>query len=225
MEKNLLLLLLFYLISIIFVNSSPTFDITKLKASQETDQIMLVIPYTYTGYSARFYFYIKKEDGNWHEVINSDAHIGKNGLGKTREGDIKTPVGKFNFTKYFGIYDNPGTKMDYLKVNDSIWWNCDSASDEYNIMVNTDYYKKDFDKNESEHIIKYNPGYEYVMSINYNPERTKKKGCAIFLHCYTKNPYSGGCVALPRENMKKVMKLTNGKSLIIIDELKNIYNY
>ena len=216
---------LFYIINNNFVNSSPTFDVTKLKTSSETDQIMIVIPYSYTSSQGRFYYYVKKDDGKWHEIINTECHIGANGLGKEKEGDNKTPIGKFTFSSFFGINENPGTKMPYLQVNDSIWWNCDSNSTGYNTMINKEYYTDDFDEDESEHIIKYNPGYEYIMNINYNPDRIPRKGCAIFLHCFTKNFYTGGCVAISKENMKKVIMTANEKSVIIIDELKNIYNY
>ena len=225
MKKIFFFIFITHIINQYFVNSSPTFDVTKLKASLETDQIMIVIPYSYTSQQGRFYYYIKKEDGKWHEIINTESHIGANGLGKEKEGDNKTPVGKFTFSSFFGIYDNPGTKMPYIHVNDSIWWNCDSNSPDYNLMINTDYYTKEFDKDESEHIIQYNPGYEYIMNINYNPDRTPRKGCAIFLHCFTNNPYTGGCVAISKENMKRVITTANEKSIIIIDELKNIYNY
>ena len=98
--KFILLIIYFtFIINLSGVNLSPTFDITKLKTSLETDQIMLVIPYSYTSNLARFYYYVKKEDGKWHEILNSDAHIRYNGLGK-KEGDPKTPIGKFNFTLF-----------------------------------------------------------------------------------------------------------------------------
>ena len=225
MKRLFFIIYIFYFINQTFINSSPTFDVSKLKASQETDQIMLVIPHSYSSMSGRFYYYIKKEDGIWHEVINTESRIGRNGLGKQKEGDYKTPIGKFSFTHYFGIADDPGTKMPYLKVNDSIWWNCDSNSDGYNTMINTEYYKESFDQDESEHIIDYTLAYVYSMSLNYNPDRIKRKGCAIFLHCFTKNPYTAGCIAISEENMRKVISLANEKSIIIIDELKNIYNY
>ena len=225
MKKLLLFIFILSIINKYFVNLSPTFDVTKLKVSKETDQIMIVIPYSYTSYQGRFYYYIKSEEGKWNEIINTESHIGENGLGKQIEGDKKTPVGKFSFSSFFGINDNPGTKLPYIQVNDSIWWNCDSNSSDYNTMINTDYYTKDFVRNESEHIIEINPGYEYIMNINYNPDRTSRKGCAIFLHCFTEKPYTGGCVAVNKENMKKIITTANEKSIIIIDELKNIYNY
>ena len=218
-------LIYIYIINQYLINSSPTFDVSKLKTSKETDQIMIVIPYSYSSHYARFYYYIKKEDGKWHEIINIESHIGRGGLGKEKEGDHKTPIGKFNFTKYFGIADDPGTKMPYLKVNDLIWWNCDSNSKEYNSMVNTDYYKEEFSHKESEHIIDYKKAYVYSMNINYNAERIGGKGCAIFLHCFTDNDFTEGCVAIPEKEMKKVMTNVNENAIIIIDELKNIYNY
>ena len=55
MKKIFFFILIIYIINQYFVNSSPTFDVTKLKASLETDQIMIVIPYSYTSQQGRFY--------------------------------------------------------------------------------------------------------------------------------------------------------------------------
>ena len=205
--------------------SNPTFDVSKLKVSSETDQIILVVSDDYSSYSAKFYYYIKNSEGKWDELIKCDAHIGKNGLGKEKEGDSKTPVGKFKFNFYFGIQDNPGTKMPYLKVKPTHWWNCDSSKKEYNTMIDTEEYGEDFDKKESENIIKYDLAYAYAMNISYNEERISAKGSAIFLHCFTLKPYSFGCVAIPKEDMIKALINVNEKCVIIIDERKNIYSY
>ena len=42
--------------------SNPTFDVSKLKVSLETDQIMLVVSDDYSSYSAKFYYYIKNSE-------------------------------------------------------------------------------------------------------------------------------------------------------------------
>ena len=34
----------------------------------------------------------KQSDGSWHMIMTSPGFIGKNGLGKTKEGDAKTPT-------------------------------------------------------------------------------------------------------------------------------------
>ena len=149
-------------------NINNFYDISKLKSSLETDQIMLVVCESSSSYSAKFYYYIKNQNQKWDEIINSDAHIGKNGLGKEREGDCKTPRGKYKFTAYFGLVDNPGTKMPYIKLNESHWWNCDSSKKEYNTLINIDEYGHDFDKNASEHMSEHDLAYVYGMNINYN---------------------------------------------------------
>ena len=216
--------LLLILISIISLSKKiNTFDVSKLKISSTTDQIMIVTGKYDTSY-ANFYYYIKNSNGNWEEYLKTEAHIGKNGLGKTKEGDYKTPIGKFKFTRYFGVAENPGTNVPYIKLDDSMYWDCDSKSTRYNQMVYTDYYN-DFDKSVSEHLITETVAYKYAMNINYNEEGVPYKGSAIFLHCFTKNPYTAGCVALNEESMINVYKKINENCVIIIDSEENISNY
>ena len=223
MNKSILLFSLINLFALMFVNSSPAFDVSKLKVAEETDNIMIVVPLSYESFSAYFYYYIKEGD-KWKEIMSTEARIGLNGLGKEREGDKRTPIGKFIFNCYFGIKDNPGTTLPYVKITESMYWNGDSNSDKYNLLVDYNNYTN-FDTYESEHLIEVNPGYEYAMNMNYNEERTPYKGAGIFLHCYTERIYTAGCVALPEEDMKTVLTKANKKSVIIIDVLKNIENY
>ena len=77
-------------------------------------------------------------------------HISK-GLGKEKEGDKKTPVGIYQFNEYFGIYDNPGTELPYIKVNKSHYWDGDNNSDRYNQLVNIETYTN-FNVKKSEHL-------------------------------------------------------------------------
>ena len=221
--KKIFNLILYYLINIILINSRPAYDVSKLKISKTTDQIMLVIPPSLQTSLAKFYFYIKI--GNkWKEYIKSEAHIGKNGLGKQRERDLKTPRGSFKFTKYFGVAENPGTQVPYVKLNDYHYWNCDSNSNRYNQFVDSREYSG-FNKGVSEHLINERTAYKYAMNINYNEKGVAKKGSAIFLHCYTKSPYTAGCVALPESNMLKAIRKVNKNCVIIIDLIQNIKNY
>lgn len=222
MKQSFFLISLTFSLKFIFMNSL-TYDISKLKLSKTTDQIMLVIPSNPRSSSAKFLFYVKK--GNeWNEYINSEAHIGKNGLGKQKEGDLKTPIGSFKFTKYFGVADNPGTKLPYVKLNEYHYWDGDSNSKKYNQFVDSREYN-DFDKKASEHLISYKTAYKYAMNLNYNEKGEPHKGSAIFLHCYTNNPFTGGCIALPEKNMLKVMKKVNKNCRIVIDLVQNLHKY
>ena len=221
MRQIFILIIFSFLLKIIFTVNE--FDVSKLKIASETDQIMIVVPEEKDSYFATFYYYVKKNK-KWEEFLVSEAHIGKNGLGKEKEGDGKTPIGVFKFNKYFGIADDPGTKLPYIKLNDSLYWDGDSDSKYYNQMVNIETYQ-DFDKAQSEHLIEEDLAYQYAMNINYNEEGIPKKGSAIFLHCYSNKPYTGGCVALPELNMIEVIKKASQNARIIIDYKENIYNY
>ena len=222
MRQSLFLLSVIFSLKLIFINSL-TYDVSTLKLAKTTDQIMLVIPPNPRTSSATFLFYVKS--GNtWKEYIKSEAHIGRNGLGKQKEGDNKTPIGAFKFTKYFGVADNPGTKLPYVKLNEYHYWDGDSNSKRYNQFVDTREYNE-FNKQASEHLYTYKKAYKYAMNISYNEKGVPHKGSAIFLHCYTNNPYTGGCVALPENNMLKVMKKVNKNCRIIIDLVQNIHKY
>ena len=200
-------------------------DISKFKVASNTDQIMLVIPETTTSHQAKFYYYIKNKNTNkWEEFLVTDCNIGKAGLGKQIEGDMKTPTGVYQFDTYFGIYPNPGTNLPYIQLNESLYWDCDNNSPKYNQLVNIETYK-DFDTKVSEHLSEVNPGYEYGININYNKECEKKKGSGIFLHCYTERDYTAGCVAIKRELLAEILKKLNEKCYIIIDLYDNMKKY
>ena len=222
----------FFIICLLFVYSfslSPQFsdeneiDVSKFKVASSTDQIIVVIPPYYTSTDAMLYFYIKK-DNKWNLHTRTEAYIGKNGLGKEREGDNKTPIGVYQFNRYFGIEDNPGTNLPYVKVNESHYWDGDSNSSRYNTLVNNETYK-DFNASDSEHLIEYNPGYEYALNIDYNKEQTPKKGAGIFLHCFTDRQHTAGCVAINKEKLKNIYKEVNENCYIIINTKENMTQY
>ena len=223
MNKKFLLIFLLYSFNFNIINSSLSIDISNLKIAKNTDQLLFVIPKSYDSHFANFYYFIKK--GNeWELIIEAEAYIGKNGLGKTIEGDYKTPVGAFIFNKYFGIEDNPGAQLPYIKLNESLYWDCDSNSEKYNQMVNIETYS-DFNKKDSEFLIEKTAAYKYAMNINYNEMGIPHKGSAIFLHCFTKNNFTAGCISISEENMIKVFQNINKYAVIIIDVFENISKY
>ena len=68
---------------------------------------------------------------NGKVLFTTDVHVGKNGLGKTGEGDGKTPVGTLRPLTAFGIKPNPGTAMPYLDVTPTTFA-CDEDCEYYN---------------------------------------------------------------------------------------------
>lgn len=103
----------------------------------------------------------------------------------------KTPFGVYKFKKAFGIANNPGCAIPYLKVNNSTYWSGDVANGmHYNEMVDLNDYPN-LNMTNSEHIIEYENQYHYCLNINFNENGTPEKGSAIFLHCFgPEKPYT-----------------------------------
>lgn len=160
------------------------------------------------------------EDGNLIKEINH-VEIGKNGASEhIHESSVQTPLGMFDLGIAFGTHDL-NIDYPYIKTTENLYWVDDVDSKYYNklislkdkietynypYIINAD--KKEFQS--AEHLIDYPKQYEYAVYIEYNVNGEKYengigKGSAIFLHCLGDKGYTGGCVAIPREDMVQVL--------------------
>ena len=202
--------------------SLPSADqVAGLACARDASQLVLVGG---TGGSDALFAVYAKTGGSWQKVLACKARIGKNGLGKTKEGDAKTPVGVFHFTKAFGIAPDPGCAMPYTQVDDSHYWVGDSASPLYNQFAST-RDAAGFDLKESEHIVEYVQPYQYCLNISYNEEGKPGLGSAIFLHCFGTKPYTGGCVAIPEADMKRFLTLVKPDCRIAIAAIGDLAKF
>lgn len=166
----------------------------------------------------------KETKESWRLVLETEALIGKNGLGKTKEGDGKTPVGAFKFTHCFGSMKNPGTKMKYTQVDESHYWVDDSRSKYYNQFISMDEVRQDW--KSAEHIVAYGECYRYVLATSYNVEQIPGKGSAVFLHCTSEEAEAtAGCIAVPEMYMKKIVMCVEPQCVLVIDVVENILSY
>lgn len=198
-------------------NASPSW-VSDLDIAQSASQMILV---SASGSTATVTMHTKSS-GTWTQILSTSGYIGKNGLGKTKEGDGKTPVGVYHFTKAFGVNSNPGTSLSYTQVDSSYYWVDDSDSKYYNQFVSTNSVTKDWDS--AEQITAYPTAYAYVLALDYNSSCTAGKGSAIFLHCSTGNA-TAGCISIPTSDMVTVMKNVTSGCVIVIDSSSNIKNY
>lgn len=170
--------------------------------------------------NAELYFYEQTKQGTWSLNFSCLGQIGKNGIGKEREGDLKTPRGFFSPLFAFGIADNPGTQLPYKKVNASLYWVDDSRSKYYNRMVSVKEIEKDW--KHAEDLIKEWDSYQYAIVLDYNHRCVPEAGSAIFIHCL---PTKGaGCIAIEEAFMKKLLKRANTSMIIAIFESNLCYN-
>ena len=159
----------------------------------------------------------------WTEILSTTAMLGKNGLGKEKEGDNKTPLGVFKMNTPFGIKDAlPGFPANYLKVGKNHYWCGDSDSELYNRMADASG-SVSFSKSESEHLTDYAGYYDYCIDTGYNPEGTPHKGSALFLHCVVRGQTTHGCIAIPEADMIETLKhYREGRTYIAIYDRENL---
>ncbi len=165
-------------------------------------------------------------DGNWKQILSTPGYVGKNGLCADEahaEGCGQTPMGVYKFNKAFGIADDPGCAMDYVKVTDDTYWSGDDREGmHYNEMVSFKEFP-DLNMDNSEHIIDYDYQYQYCLNISFNEDGTAGRGSAIFLHCLGPyKPYTGGCVAVPENIMKLIMQKVDPECEVVIGTLESL---
>lgn len=196
--------------------------VTKLPEADTAKQLFVVA--AYEGTTAWISMHEKDKSGKWQMIMSTPGFIGKNGLGKTKEGDGMTPVGTFSFNRAFGNSSDPGvTAFEYVKADSNTYWSGDVREGmHYNELVSLKDYP-DLDKKESERIVDYPIHYQYCLNISYNAKGEPGKGSAIFLHVFgDRKPYTGGCVAIPLDMMRFVMKNVVKNCVVIIDSLENL---
>ena len=154
-----------------------------------------------------------------------DVWIGKNGV-STFDDAVefyeKTPLGLFDLGVSFGTHDL-NIDYPYIKMDDDSYWVDDYKSIHYNYFVeigeDVDNFGypyivslKEKDFASAEHLMDYMQQYEYAIFIEYNANGQineegigNNKGSAIFLHCHGNKGYTGGCVAINREDMFWIM--------------------
>lgn len=153
--------------------------------------------------------------------IATTAYIGRNGVtNNKKEGDGKTPLGVFELGAVLSTHPNITNTngQKYMYITPNMYWVDDSKSKFYNKLVDILEVKKDW--NSAEHLIDYLIQYEYLIEIKANPNNIPGKGSAIFLHCSNNVP-TAGCIAIDKENMKKIIENINENTKIEIRRYSN----
>lgn len=185
--------------------------IQKYRKDDEVHQLLLV---RYTGgCSAIAEFYEKSEyNSAWELKLTSDVYVGKYGIGKTSEGDAKTPTADFGIRRGFGILPNPGTKLDYVDVIETTYA-CDEEGPYYNQIIDSAKTGHDC---KGEDMFTYTPEYNYGIETAFNDENTYPDGSAVFLHCKGAKAFTGGCVAFDQDDMEYILKHADKGMRVVI---------
>jgi len=147
----------------------------------------------------------EKDATGWRAVFPAmAAHIGRAGFSADkREGDLKTPAGKFGFGTMFGQQPSPGVKFPYRVADAKSVWVDDQSSPYYNT------WREDVPLTEGEDLANkqsFGTAYAYAVDIAYNTNPVVKgKGSAIFLHVSTGGG-TAGCVSIAQSQLLEVLQ-------------------
>lgn len=195
--------------------------VANLSVAQDAEQIFVVAAVDKT--TAWVSLHEKDSAGNWRQIMSTPGFIGQNGLGKTKDGDGKTPVGNFKFNAAFGLAKDPGCAIPYTQVDKNFYWSGDSrVGMNYNRLTDIRVFP-DLKKEVSEHLTDYKAEYQYCLNINYNPAAKAELGNAIFVRCLgAEKPFTAGGIAIPKDKMARVMKTVKPNCVVVIDSLKKL---
>ena len=158
---------------------------------------------------------------NKHTLIVDEfkfrCSIGKNG--KTylkKEGDKKTPKGKYSIDKLYYRSDRlkkPLTKLKTIKITKEDAW-CDDVNfpSHYNrkIIVNNKIRHEKLHRDDNK--------YDLLIPIKYNFDKPKvPNGSCIFLHLTNNYKPTEGCIALSKTDFLILLKLIKSDTKILIN--------
>ena len=155
---------------------------------------------------------LKNKDTLIFDEFKFKCAIGKNGLKKNKiEGDKSTPKGIFSLGKLYYRSDRvpkPETNLTTKKITKNLGW-CDISNNKYyNQEVSSlkNVNKEKFFRKDSK--------YDYLIIINYNKNKIKNKGSAIFIHLTRDYKATNGCIAVNENDFLILAKLINKKTQI-----------
>jgi len=142
--------------------------------------------------------------------------VGKRGIKiKKSEGDLITPKGSFRIRGVFYRKDKIKTLKTRIKIKPikkNMGWCDDPKSEKYNKLINYPF------NHNSEKLYRTDNIYDIIVVLNFNMNPIKKnKGSAIFIHVAKKKfSPTKGCVAIKKNELKKLLENINHKSIVKI---------
>lgn len=204
-------------------SNSSTAVVEKMKKLKNSNkQVILVTTKGYNTHHARIQTFEKNSKDKWKRVHNYKGYIGKNGFtNNKREGDGKSPTGKYTIGDAFGYKGNPGTKLKFRHSTSNDVWVDDPKSKYYNTWQKKNRSGKDWNSAESMMHRLYTHGF----IIDYNTSQTPYKGSAIFMH--VGKSYTAGCIATDQSNLINIMRWIDPKKnpVIIQTPESGLYKY
>jgi L,D-peptidoglycan transpeptidase YkuD (ErfK/YbiS/YcfS/YnhG family) len=212
-----------------------------LNTITDSEQVVLVTADSWRATVGRLQVFEKKKD-SWLATQKSvKALLGYGGLiagNNRKQGTGTTPTGTYAFTSAFGIKSDPGTRLDYTKVDKNDAWTYNPrVPSTYNIFQTASRNWSRYG-NYVEILSTYRKQYNYVAVLDFNLPAGKitqganginrtdqsantSRGGGIFLHV-SNGTKTAGCIAIPETAMKAILEwLDPKKNPVIVIQVKS----
>ena len=155
------------------------------------------------------------------------CQIGKFGLTQfysKKEGDLKTPRGKWELGKFFYkktsskyVYRNKTYKKKLIKISKDYVWCDDIKSHHYNKFLKKSKLTKN-NIGSFENLYRTDGAYDFIIEIRSNNRPIiRNKGSAIFIHCsFSDLRPTKGCIALKKKDIQYIISHLQKEKYIYI---------
>ncbi len=166
-------------------------------------QVVTVRAESSSATTAKLDLWARNVNGTYRHVWGpAFAHIGSNGVGRTREGVSRTPAGVFGLTQAFGNQANNATTLPYFRAGTRDWWNENPRSAKYNTHV----VQRSSPGGASENLYYSGRAYAHAVVIDYNTHPVVSgAGSGFFLHVSTGHA-TAGCVSVASSKLDTIMR-------------------
>lgn len=141
--------------------------------------------------------------------------LGRNGISaRKREGDWKTPAGRFPLCMGYWRNDRLGripTALPLSPITQNLGW-CDKSGDRnYNRPVKLPYAASCETMKREDRL------YDVVIVMDHNySKRARAMGSAVFFHLTADKPYTAGCVAINPKLMRHILPRLSPRTVMRI---------
>jgi len=214
----------------------PPYHPSRLAHVGDAGQVVVVTSESWSSNRARLRAYQRSVDGSWRLRLGPvDARIGYNGFApadRRRQSTSTTPAGTFGIPWAFGTSADPGTSLEYRRVDANDWWPYDPRDPgTYNVWQPRRGPAADWRRSGAEDLSSYGVQYRHAAVLDFNlpsglyraggewlarePADTRRGG-GIFLHVNGPGA-TAGCVSVPRAEMRRLLRwLAPGRQPVVV---------
>ena len=194
--------------------------VAQTKTAQHAQQIVTVVQ---TGATTATLKLWQKQGTSWKNKLTASSRIGGSGIGQSREGSSKTPIGAYHLSFAFGKAAKVKTAgLGYRQIKATSYWIEDLNDRQYNTWQNRRSANR-----KNEHLINYTkaaPYNQYELAVVMD-NHGQHNGSGFFIH--VRNQWAtAGCVAISLSQLRQLVSQLGTQAYVInVQKTAQLKNY